>query len=224
MFMNWIRRIRFRLSSLLVLVLGVSIGYSLNLHTLQLLTAGPAYPSSPPSYVIEPPDVLTVEFVGRLAVGQSEKHRVGPDGRINLAAYGQVYVAGLTIEQARVAIQNRLLKFIATPHVVVDVFAYNSKNYYVISRGGNSGDTVQKFPITGNETVLDAIAHVGGISPASSARIFISRPLSNGGGHEKRMPVDWQEISRGGSMATNYQLVARDRLIIFQKPATTASN
>ena len=38
----------------------------------------------------------------------SGEHLVGPDGRVNLATYGQVYVAGLTLDQAREAIQKHL--------------------------------------------------------------------------------------------------------------------
>jgi len=62
--------------------------------------------------------------------------------------------------------------------------------------------------------VLDAIAHLGGISQLSSHRIFIARPAPNGVGCEQILPVNWDEIARGGSTATNYQLMPRDRLYI----------
>jgi len=146
------------------------------------------------------------------------EHLVGPDGRINLATYGQVYVAGLTLEQARAAIQKHLETYLEDPKIAVDVFAYNSKTYYVITQGAGQGDDVQQFPITGNETVLDAIAHVGGLSQLSSMKIFIARPAPNGVGCEQILPVNWMEISRGGSTATNYQLMPRDRLYIAEDP------
>src|SRR4051795_9403668 len=144
----------------------------------------------------------------------SGEHLVGPDGRVNLSTYGQVYVAGLTLEQARDAIQKHLSNFLDDPQVAVDVFAYNSKTYYVITQGAGQGDAVAQFPITCNETVLGAIAHLGGISQLSSHKIFIARPAPNGVGCEQILPVNWDEIARGGSTATNYQLMPRDRLYI----------
>ena len=80
---------------------------------------------------------------------------------------------------------------------MVDIFAYNSKKYYVVTQGGGLGDNVAESPITGNETVLDAIARVGGISQISSTNIWIARPAPNGVGCEQILPVNWDEISRG---------------------------
>ena len=143
---------------------------------------------------------------------------VGPDGRINLSTYGSVYIAGLTLDQARLTIEKHLSTYLENPQVAVDVFAYNSKTYYVITQGAGQGDDVSEFPITGNETVLDAIAQLGGLSQLSSTRIFIARPAPNGVGCEQILPVNWMEISRGGSTATNYQLMPRDRLYIAEDP------
>jgi protein involved in polysaccharide export with SLBB domain len=146
------------------------------------------------------------------------EHLVGPDGRVNLGTYGAVYVAGMTIDESRAAIEHRLSNFLQDPKVVVDVFAYNSKNYYIVTQGAGLGDNVTKFPITGNETVLDAIANAGGISQVSSKNIWIARPAPNGVGCEQILPVNWDEISRGASTATNYQLLPGDRLFIAEDP------
>ncbi|HEX4413309.1 MAG TPA: polysaccharide biosynthesis/export family protein, partial [Lacipirellulaceae bacterium] len=148
----------------------------------------------------------------------SGEHLVGPDGRVNLSTYGQVYVAGMTLDEARAAIEKQLSKFLEDPQVAVDVFAYNSKTYYVITQGAGNGDDVAEFPITGNETVLDAIAQLGGLSQLSSTRIFIARPAPNGVGGEQILPVNWDEISRGASTATNYQIMPRDRIYISEDP------
>jgi polysaccharide export outer membrane protein len=216
----WFRRIRFSLREVLVLILGLAIGYSLNLYTLQLLTGRPAFPMSLPPYVIEPPDVLQLHVTGSstsAASGLSGKRLVGPDGRINLGPYGQVYVAGLTLDKAQEAIRKQLLTYIIEPQVAVDVFAYNSKTYYVITQS-SAGDNVQQFPITGNETVLDALAHlstVGSCPITSISNLFIVR--TDNIGRQKTLPIDWQEIGHGGSTETDYQLVPRDRLYISQK-------
>ncbi len=146
------------------------------------------------------------------------EHLVGPDCRVNLGTYGSVYVAGKTIDEARTAIEAQLSNFLEDPQVSVDIYAYNSKKYYIITQGGGLGDNVTTAPITGNETVLDAIALVGGISQISSTKIWIARPAPNGVGCEQILPVSWNEISSGASTATNYQLMPGDRLYIAVDP------
>lgn len=151
------------------------------------------------------------------------QHLVGPDGRVNLGTYGSVFVAGKTIEEARDAIQDQLSLKLEQPEVFVDVLAYNSKLYYVITQGGGFGDDVVRLPITGNETVLDAVATIGGISQVSSTRMWIARPAPNGVGCEQILPVSWEDITRGASTATNYQLMPGDRLFIAEDKYTKFS-
>ncbi|HMP18485.1 MAG TPA: polysaccharide biosynthesis/export family protein, partial [Gemmatales bacterium] len=90
------------------------------------------------------------------------EHMVGPDGTIRLGIYGSVFVAGMTLDEARSAIESHLSAYLQKPEVSVDVFAYNSKVYYVITDGGGFGEQVIPLPATGNETVLDAMSKVGG--------------------------------------------------------------
>jgi len=141
-------------------------------------------------------------------------HLVGPDGTVNLGTYGSVYVSGLTVPQAKKAIEDQLAKSLEKPQVIVDVLAFNSKVYYIVTEGAGQGDNVVRVPVTGNDTVLDAIASIGGLSQLSSKRIWISRPAPNGVGCEQVLTVDWNDITRGASTATNYQLLPGDRLFI----------
>ena len=161
------------------------------------------------------------------AAGQQQvtgEHLVGPDGTVNLGTYGSVYVTGLTLAEAKEVIEAQLDKFLDAPLVSVDVFSYNSKVYYVITEGAGQGDNVAKFPVTGNETVLDAIAQVNGLSKLSSKEIWIARPAPSGIGCDQVLPVDIDAIMRGGATATNYQLLAGDRLFIAQDPWIAFNN
>ncbi len=144
------------------------------------------------------------------------QHLVGPDGRVNLGTYGSVFVAGMTIEEVRNAVEAKLAEKLEQPEVFVDVLAYNSKVYYVVTQGGGFGDNVSRLPITGNETVLDAVAALGGLSQLSSTKIWIARPAPNGVGCEQVLPIDWNDITAGASTATNYQLLPGDRLFIAE--------
>ena len=165
--------------------------------------------------------ISLLQSVGAQAV--TGQHLVGPDGRVNLGTYGSVFVAGKTIEEAKEAIEQQLSQKLEDPEVFVDILAYNSKLYYVITQGGGFGDDVVRLPITGNETVLDAVATIGGISQISSTRMWIARPAPNGVGCEQVLPVDWADITRGASTATNYQLMPGDRLFIAEDRYTAMS-
>ncbi len=168
--------------------------------------------------ILEEPEVSVSLAVSSGAQQIAGEHLVGPDGRVNLGTYGSVYVTGLTIEEAKAAIERQLSIYLEKPEVIVDIFSYNSKKYYIITQGGGFGDNVVPQPITGNETVLDAIAALGGISQVSSTKIWIARPARNGDSCEQILPVNWADITRGASTATNYQLLPGDRVFIAEDP------
>ncbi len=154
---------------------------------------------SMPDYIVEPPDLVLVEVL-EAAPGRpiSGERLVRPDGKISLGFYGEVYVAGLTIPEVKEKVVLHLRKYLSdqtlglveidpytseptvdpktnkpkpvdprdTDRVFVDVTAYNSKNYYVL------GDVLVpgKMPITGNETVLDALQYAQGLLPTAAPR------------------------------------------------------
>jgi polysaccharide export outer membrane protein len=143
------------------------------------------------------------------------EHLVRQDGTINLGIYGNVYVAGMTLGQIKCVIDKHLSEYVVNPQVAVDVYSYNSKYYYVIFDGGGYGQQIYKLPITGNETVLDAIANVQGMPPVSSQwRIWVARPAPCGHPCDQILMVDWMALTRGGSTCTNYQLFPGDRVYV----------
>jgi polysaccharide export outer membrane protein len=145
------------------------------------------------------------------------EHLVRPDGTVHLGVYGtgSVYVAGMTLAQAKHAIEKHLSEFLVNPQLSLDVLAYNSKVYFVIFDGGGMGQQVFRLPITGNETVLDAIAQVQGLAPVSSKKhIWVARPSPACNECNQILPVDWDAITQAGSTATNYQLFPGDRVYV----------
>jgi polysaccharide biosynthesis/export protein len=143
------------------------------------------------------------------------EHLVRPDGTISLGIYGSVYVAGMTLGQIKIVIENHLRDYVVNPQVAVDVFAYNSKWYYVVFDGGGYGEQVYRLPITGNETVLDAISNLQGLPPVSSLwRVWIARPAPCCSPCDQILMVDWQAVVKGGSTCTNYQLFPGDRVYV----------
>ena len=160
---------------------------------------------------------VTVSLAQPAAVQQiSGEHLIGVDGTVNLGVYGRVFVTGMTISEVEEAVEKALSESLEDPDVSVDVFSYNSKSYYLIIEGFTRGDGIRRIAITGNETVLDAIADANGLQPTSSrTRIWLARP-SPDHQHDQILPVDYQAIVMLGDAATNYQLLPGDRLYISE--------
>jgi polysaccharide export outer membrane protein len=193
------------------------------------------------AYVIEPPDILIVRastavtFKNLPLEGQ---HLVRPDGTISLGPYGDVFVAGMTLDQAKTAVarllQARVWKVGPSEknksgerftieeillELQVDVGAYNSKFYYVITDGGGYGEQVFKLPVTGNETVLDALAAIQGLpAQASKKKIWVARATPAEYHTPHILPVDWCGITQRGSAGTNYQVYPGDRIYVQSDP------
>jgi polysaccharide export outer membrane protein len=156
--------------------------------------------------------IVSLETISGLQPVSGE-HIVGPDGCIHLGIYGKAHVDGLTINDAKAAIESVLSETLDNPRVAVDIFSYNSQSYYVTLEGAGFGDKLISFPYTGNETVLDAIANINGLERVSSKHIWIARPSY---GNFKRLEVDWQCITSCASPHTNYQLLPGDRIFIAE--------
>lgn len=193
-----------------------------------------------PDYVVEPPDLVLVEVLEALPGRPISGERlVRPDGKISLGFYGDVYVAGLTIPEVKEKIVLHLRKYLTdeilglfdadpetgrltkqvdprdSDRVFVDVTAYNSKSYYVLGDVGAPG----KLPITGNETVLDALQYAGGLLPtAAPQNIRLVRPAPPGACCEQLLPVNLAAITSGGDPTTNYQLMPGDRVVVYRDP------
>jgi protein involved in polysaccharide export with SLBB domain len=138
------------------------------------------------------------------------------DGIINLRQYGVVNVSGKTLTEVQEAIEKHLASFFDSPEVTVDVVGYNSEVYFVIRENSIAGEDVVRLPITGKETVLDAISAVGGLTAVSSQRMWIARPVPGTFGCEQILPIDYLAITRDAAAATNYQILPGDRLFIAQ--------
>jgi polysaccharide export outer membrane protein len=175
-----------------------------------------------PAYEIGVTDILLIEYkpVGKLEGDQpvAGQHLVNPDGTVHLGTYGQVRVAGLTLDAARQAVFEQIKRRDDTAdlkRVNVDILAYNSKKYYVITDGAGAGEQVYTFPVTGNDTVLDAIGHIGGLPPVASKRhIWVARRNATGG-FDSILPVDWIGTTQRGVASTNYQIMPGDRVYVY---------
>jgi polysaccharide biosynthesis/export protein len=142
-------------------------------------------------------------------------HLVAMDGTVTLGSYGNVSVVGLTVPQAKMAIQMYLLQYFESVEVSLEVNGYNSKIYYIVTQGAGFGDGVYRFPITGNETVLDAISQINGLQRVSSKKIWVARPTDAVGGLQ-RLEVSWEDITANANARSNYQILPGDRVFVAE--------
>ena len=162
------------------------------------------------------------------------EYAVRPDGTVYLGIYGEVSVAGYTLKQAAQAVRDHLAKraFNESAGVdpeslllVMDVTQYNSKRFYVIFDGAGLGEQVIPQPITGSETVLDAVAAVNGLpSVASKRNIWVARRTPHPDCPEQILTVDWVGITQHGLTTTNYQIMPGDRVYVKAQRLVTIDN
>lgn len=194
-----------------------------------------------PPYMIEPPDLLAIDVLLPPLKPETQPYStslppqpisgqflVRPDGSVGLGIYGTVMVSGLTLDQARDRVREFVAKVTGVKpevlQVTVDVAGYNSKVYYVITDGAGFGEQVFAFPVTGSETVIDALARIGGIPSVGSKRhIWIARRSPNGG-PEQILPVDWCATAMQGVTQTNYQVLPGDRLYVQAQKLISIDN
>ncbi len=172
-------------------------------------------------YRIDAPDILLVGIGEKPGEDfKTGEHLVRPDGTISLGELGTVHVAGLTLKDARHAILLQVNKSKPDAWVKLDVTAFNSKCYYVVIGFSVGGEQVQRYALTGNETVLDVVKslaeHPNAAQIRKTVNVWVARKPA-GGGDEQILPVDWKGITKDGISATNYQLLPGDRVHVMAK-------
>lgn len=184
----------------------------------QLGTIDPSQPRelqmvSMPPYVVEPPDELEISVRPATADLSMSTATVQADGNLDLGFLGDVYVAGLTLAQVEEKIAQQLAER-SGKHDRHQVSARllngsQSKSYYVLGTVTTQG----KFPVTGNENVLDAILAAGLRPNSLPEKAYLVRPHP-AGGPDQILKIDWIGIKERGDTLTNYQLFPGDRIIV----------
>ena len=171
---------------------------------------------SMPPYVVEPPDELELTIKPAIPDLTQTTATVQPDGNLDLGLVGDVYVAGLTLEQVELKIAQTLMMRAGAnrprePYQVAVRLNNNgvSKTYYVIGTVNTQG----RFPSTGNETVLDAILLAGLRTNSLPEKSYLVRPHP-AGGPDQVLRIDWFGIKDRGDTLTNYQVLPGDRIIV----------
>ena len=169
---------------------------------------------SHPPYVVEPPDELEISVRPTALDVSLTTVPIRTDGMIDLGFGGEVYVAGLTLEEVERKVAQYLAPVAAAKNldepinVSVRLADSESKLYYVLGTVTTQGS----FPMTGNETVLDGILRAGLRTNSLPDKAYLARPHPTGG-PDQLLRIDWERIKMGDTF-TNYQILPGDRIIV----------
>ncbi len=140
-------------------------------------------------YFIGPEDVLEISVWKNEDL--SRVTTVRPDGMIALPLIGDVQAAGLTPEELRKAIVNKLKEYQETVVVSVIVQEVNSFKVFIMGEVAAPGT----YTLKRNTTILQAIAMAGGFTEyASRNDIVLIRERSGGSEEEEKIDIRFKDI------------------------------
>jgi polysaccharide biosynthesis/export protein len=165
----------------------------------------------PTEFLIGPEDVLVVTVWRNQEL--SKEVIVGPDGKISLPLLGDITAAGLTAQALSKQVSDRLIDFMSTPTVSVQVKEINSYHIFAVGEVGKPGKIVLKS----FTSVLQGISYAGGFTLfASRNNVHVLRNVKNGQGETKQVmiPIPYQDIVQGKNLEANIILKAGDVIVV----------
>jgi len=142
-----------------------------------------------PVYLFGSGDILRIDVAGRPEV--STKQVIGPDGIITIPLVGDVFVNGMTREEAHAVIRKRLLEYFTDPRLTLAVEEYTSNQVTVLGRVAAAGRQRFAYP----PTLAEVLANAGALpildKQATLTRCAIMR------GREKLIWVDLKALLNG---------------------------
>ena len=133
---------------------------------------------------------------------------VRTDGMISVPLVDDIQAEGLTPEQLKVAIVEKLEEFIATPDVTVSVFQANSKRIFMLGEVNSPGPV----PILQDMRVTDAISAARGFGQFADRGDV--RVIRRQGHDEVEYIFDYEAYVRGRAPGTNILLQPGDTVIV----------
>lgn len=180
---------------------------SRTLITLLTLTAALACGAArAESYGLRPGDVLEVSVWKEADL--IREVLVRPDGGISFPLAGDLNAAGLSVEQVKAEIAQRLEKFIPDPEVSVAVKQLNGNVVYVIGKVNKPGI----FPVFGTVDVMQALSMAGGT--ATFAKVNDIQVLRRQGETQQAIPFRYADVESGRNLDQNIILAPGDVVVV----------
>jgi protein involved in polysaccharide export with SLBB domain len=159
-------------------------------------------------YRVACPDEIEVKVEGRDDLRQRQV--VAPDGCIDLGRYGRFRVEGLTLRTISRTIADRLA--VPPSSVQTRVLEYDSRYLILIGEVVGRHRTI---PYRGEETVLDVLQRVGGITPgAAPTEVYVVRSHLGDLDRPEVFHVDLQDIVLKRNLETNIRVLPYDQIFV----------
>lgn len=150
------------------------------------------------NYKISPMDKLDISVFQISDLNRTVE--VNQSGTISLPLIGVIHAAGLSTEELQKQIEGALAKdYLQNPQVTVSIKEYSNRNITVSGQVGRPG----VFPITGQITLLQAIAMGGGITPIGDPSSVLVFRNNNSMRYVARFDID--NINQNGNIDPNLQ-------------------
>jgi polysaccharide biosynthesis/export protein len=159
-------------------------------------------------YRIGPQDVLEIMVWKNADLSRSVTVR--PDGKVSLPLIGDVQASGLSTEELKKVVTERMKEYIATPAVSILVSTINSYFYYVLGEVAKPG----KYPLKERITVLQAISMAGGFTPFASKNgmaLFRNDPVTSG---QIKYRIRYDDIISSEDAKKNLAIQSGDTIVV----------
>lgn len=157
-------------------------------------------------YKIGEQDVLTITVWREPEL--SGTVMVRPDGMVTLPLLNDVHAAGLTPDELKSSLTEKLGPFVNSPQVTVAVREINSRKVFIIGQVGHEGS----YRINSTTTVLQIIAEAGGLRDFANRKgIYVLRTVN---GSQQRLSFNYDKVIRGKDSKDNILLRPGDTIVI----------
>jgi polysaccharide export outer membrane protein len=180
-----------------------------------ILVAAPARAQT--DYVIGAQDVVTVTVYDHADL--TGKFTVEADGTLTFPLLGRVKAAGLTLRALEESLSKALSDgYLKNPQVSVTIGEYRSQRIFVMGEVRAPG----AYQLTGDMTIIEALAKAGGTMPTAADSVLIVRPTA-GSATEGPARADDEEATvlrvniralQAGSLSQNLALKGGDTIVV----------
>jgi len=181
------------------------------LFALLVALAGPVQAQT--DYVVGAQDVLTITVFGEAEL--SGRFTVEQDGTFTFPQIGRIKAGGATLRAVEQELKTKLADgYLKNPQVSVTIENYRSQRILILGEVRSPGE----YQLTGEMTLLSALARAGSTTPTASKEATIVRPRKNpkpGEDASEIIRVDLAEL-QAGNMALNMSLQDGDTINVLK--------
>jgi protein involved in polysaccharide export with SLBB domain len=184
---------------------------SVEKHLMEVRHSAQRQEGVPDSYRVGCPDVLELHVYERPEM--SGRYEIGADGKIELGGdYGKVRIEGRTLSEIGKLMAAEV--GVSPEHVQVRVSDFRSAHVLLF---GEVTGLQRSIPYRGQETVLDLLQRVGGITVGAEPKdVYVVRPHLGESHRPEVFHVDLQAIVVKQDLKTNPRILPFDQIYVGQ--------